>query len=151
MTEISLALEYSTKSLFNSAIGSNESHNLVPYMERMTQILKSYLLNPHEVHSHDTQQGQIISSVQFHRSVVSNSLWPHGLQHTRLPWTPPTPRAYSNSCPLSRWCHPTVSSSVVPLSPTFNLSKHQGLFKWISSLHQVAKVLEFQLQHQSFQ
>ena len=47
-------------------------------------------------------------------SVMSDSLWPHGLQHTRLPCPSPTPRVYSNSCPLSRWWHPTISSSVVP-------------------------------------
>ena len=54
------------------------------------------------------------SSVQFSRSFVSNSLWPHGLQHTRPPCPSPTPEACSNSCPLSQWCHPTISSSVVP-------------------------------------
>ena len=64
---------------------------------------------------------------------------------------PELTQAYSNSCPLSRWCHPTISSSVIPLSSPFNLSQHQGLFKWVSSLHQMAKVWEFQLQHQSFQ
>ena len=50
----------------------------------------------------------------FSRSVVSNSLWPHGLQHTRLPCPSPSPGACSNSCPLSWWCHPTILSSVVP-------------------------------------
>ena len=55
-------------------------------------------------------------SVQFSCSVVSDSLWPHGLQHTRPPCPSPTPRVYSNSCPLSRWCHPTISSSVIPFS-----------------------------------
>ena len=49
-------------------------------------------------------------------SVVSNSLWPHGLQHVRLPCPSPTPIVYSNSCPLSRWCHPTISSSLIPFS-----------------------------------
>ena len=49
-------------------------------------------------------------------SVVSNSLGPHELQHARPPYPSPTPRAYSNSCPLSRWCHPTISSFVVPFS-----------------------------------
>ena len=49
-------------------------------------------------------------------SVVSDSVRPHGLQHTRLPCPSPTPGAYSNSCPLYRWCHPTISSSVVPFS-----------------------------------
>ena len=57
-----------------------------------------------------------ISSVQFSCSVMSDSLQPHGLQHARPPCTSPTPRVYPNSCPLSRWCHPTISSSVVPFS-----------------------------------
>ena len=52
------------------------------------------------------------TSVQFSRSVVSDSLRPHGLQHARLPCPSPNPRAYS--CPLGQWCHPTISSSVVP-------------------------------------
>ena len=58
----------------------------------------------------------IYTSVQFSYSVVSNSLWPHGLQNARLPCPLPTPRAYSNSCPSSWWCHPTISSSVIPFS-----------------------------------
>ena len=53
---------------------------------------------------------------QFSRSVLSNSLRPHGLKHSRLPCPSPTPRAYSNPCPLTWWCHPTISSSVVPFS-----------------------------------
>ena len=64
---------------------------------------------------------------------MSHSLWLHGLQHTRPPCSSTTPGVYSNSCPLSRWCHPTISSSVVPFSSHFNLSQHQGLFKWVSS------------------
>ena len=55
-------------------------------------------------------------TVQFGHSVMSNSLWPHGLQHTRLPCPSPTPGGCSNSCPLSRWCHQTISSSVAPFS-----------------------------------
>ena len=55
-------------------------------------------------------------SVQFSRSVVSNSLWPHGMQHARLPCPSPTPGLYIKSCPLSWWCHPTISSTVVPFS-----------------------------------
>ena len=57
-----------------------------------------------------------LSSVQFSCSVVSNSLWPHGPQHTRPPCPSPTPGVYPNSCPSSWWCHPTISSSVVPFS-----------------------------------
>ena len=90
-------------------------------------------------------------SVQFSHSVVSDSLQSHGLQHTRLLCPSPTPEACSNSCPSSWWCNPTISSFVVPSLPAFDLSQHQGLFQWVSSSHQVAKVLEFQLQHQSFQ
>jgi len=56
------------------------------------------------------------SSVQFSHSVISDSLWPHGLQHARLPYPSPTPRVYSNSCPSSGWCSPTISSSVIPFS-----------------------------------
>jgi len=56
-----------------------------------------------------------LSSVQFSCSVVSNSLWPHGLQHARLPCPSPTPGACSNSCPSSQWYHPTISSSVASL------------------------------------
>ena len=56
------------------------------------------------------------SSVQFSQSVVSDSLQPHELQHARPPCPSPTPRVYPNSCPSSQWCHPAISSSVVPFS-----------------------------------
>ena len=56
------------------------------------------------------------NSVQFSFSVVSDSLQPHGVQHARPPCPSPTPRVYSNSCPLSQWCHPTISFSVIPFS-----------------------------------
>ena len=55
-------------------------------------------------------------SVQFSRSVLSDSLWPHGLQHTRPPCPSPIPWVYSNSCPSSQWCHPIILSSVIPFS-----------------------------------
>ena len=57
-----------------------------------------------------------IATVKFSHSVTSNSLWPHGLHHVRPPCQSPTLGAYSNSCPLSQWCHPTISSSVVSFS-----------------------------------
>ena len=63
-----------------------------------------------------TWRNEAGSSVQFSRSVMSDSLWPHGSQHARPPCPSPTPRVYSNSCPLSQWCHPAISSSVVPFS-----------------------------------
>ena len=63
------------------------------------------------------QLGQLfLPSVKFRSSNMSNSLWPHGLQHARLPCPLPTPGIYSKSCPLSQWCHPTISSSVIPFS-----------------------------------
>ena len=68
------------------------------------------------------------SSVQLSRSVVSNSLWPHGLQHARPPCPSPTPGVYSNSCALSWWCHPTISSSVIPLSSHLQSFPASGSF-----------------------
>ena len=67
---------------------------------------------------------------------MSDSLWLHGLQHTRLPYPSPTPRAYSNSCPSSQWCHPTISSSVIPFSsclqffPALRSFPVSQLFAW---------------------
>ena len=58
----------------------------------------------------------IFSSVQFSRSVMSDSLWPHEPQHARPPCPSPTPGVHLNPCPLSQWCHPAISSSVVPFS-----------------------------------
>ena len=68
------------------------------------------------------------SLVQFSHSVISNSLWPHGLQHTRLPCLSPTPGACSNSCPLSQWYYPTISSSVIPLSSCLQSFTASGSF-----------------------
>ena len=72
-------------------------------------------------------EGQLApSSAQLSHSVVSDSLQPHGLQHTRPPCPSPTPGAYSNSCPLSRWCQPTTSSSVIPFSSHLQSSSASG-------------------------
>ena len=90
-------------------------------------------------------------SVQFSRSVVSDSLWPHRQQHASFP-------VHHQLLELAKTHVHQVSDAILPshpLSPpfplAFNLSQHQGLFQWVSSSHQVAKGLEFQLQHQSFQ
>ena len=86
---------------------------------------------------------------------MSDYLRPHGLQHSRLPCPSPTPGACSNSCPWSWWCHPAISSSVAPISSCLQSFPALGSLPMRQldneSLHQVAKVLEFQLQHQSFQ
>ena len=77
-----------------------------------------------------------ICSVQFSCSVVSNSLWPHELQHTRPPCPSPTSRVHPNLCPLSQWCHPAISSSVIPFSscpqsfPASGSFQMSQLFTW---------------------
>ena len=88
-------------------------------------------------------------SVQFSRSVVSDSLWPHELQHARLPCPSPTPRVHSNSCPWSRWCHPAISHSVVPFSsclqslPASESFPMSQLFAWGSQSTGVSALASF--------
>ena len=78
----------------------------------------------------DKSENEIqFSSVQFSHSVVSDSLRPHEPQHTRPLHPSPTPGAYPNSCSLSRWCHPTISSSVVPFSSCLQSSPASGSFQ----------------------
>ena len=76
---------------------------------------------------------------------MSNSLQTLGLQHTRCLCPPPSLRVCSDSCPLSKWCYLTISSSAAAFSFAFNLFQHQGLFQSVGSLHQVTKVLGLQL------
>ena len=96
-----------------------------------------------------------LSSVQFSCSVVSKSLQPHELQHARPPCPSPTPRVHPNPCPSSRWCHPTISSSVVPFSSCPQSFPASGSFQMISfrmdvlDLPAVQGTLESLLQHHS--
>ena len=92
---------------------------------------------------------------------MSDSLWPHELQHARLPCPSPTPRVYSNSCPSSWWCHPTISSSVIPLSsglqsfPALVFSKESALhIRWpkhwsfnfsISPFNEYSELISFRI------
>ena len=96
-------------------------------MQEFFSILKSinviYLVNKPKNKNHI-----IISVSQFSRWVVSDSLQPHGLQHTRLPCPVPIPGVYSNSYPLSQWCHPTISSSVAPFSSCLQSFPASGSF-----------------------
>ena len=102
----------------------------------------------------------------YHRGLTAYVVAPvvvaQSLSHIQLfaaPWTaacqPPPSFTVSqfaqNSCPLSQWCYLTSSSVTPPSPPVFNLSQHQGLFQWVGFSHQLDKVLELQLQHQSFQ
>ena len=99
------------------------------------------------------QQSDLVrfSSVQFSRSVVSNSLRPRGLQHARLPCPYQLLElAHTHVHRISDAIQPSHPLSS-PSPPAFNVSQHQGLFQWVYSSHQVAKVLGFQLQYQSFQ
>ena len=102
-------------------------------------------------HQGSPQLFLIIVVVLFTHQVISNSLQPRGLQHTSLPCPLLSLGVCLNPCPSSHWCHPTISFSVSPSPPALNLSQQQSLFQGVGSLNQVAKVLELQLQHQSFQ
>jgi len=93
----------------------------------------------------------MVSRVQLSHSVMSDSLWPHGLQHTRPPVHQQLPElAQTHVHQVGDAIKPSHPLSP-PFPSAFNLSQHQGLFQWVSSSHQVTIVLELQLQHQSFQ
>ena len=94
--------------------------------------------------------GYRILSVQFSQC-MSDSLQANGLQHARFPWPLPTPGVHPNPCPLNQWCHPTISSSVVPFSPCPQSLPASKSFPMSQLFHEVAKLMEFQFQHQSFQ
>ena len=87
----------------------------------------------------------LTDSVQFSRSVMSDSFRHHESQHARPPRPSPSPGVHSNSRPSSQWCQPAISSSVVPFSSCPQTLQHQSLFQWVNTSHEVAKVLEFQL------
>ena len=102
----------------------------------------------------------LASSVQFSCSGAYDSLRPCESQHTRPPCPSQTPGVHSDSHPLSQWCHPAISSSVIPFSScpqslpasgSFPMSQLNESFPMSQLWHEVAKVLEFHLQHQSFQ
>ena len=100
------------------------SSTLFPFSDDLFVALINFKVDLTQGHS-----WQLLSSVQFSRSVMSDSLWPWGLQHTRPPCPSPTPGVYSNSCPLSQWCHPTTSSSVVPFTSCFQSFPASGSFQ----------------------
>ena len=92
----------------------------------------------------DRNNWKLICHLQFSCSVVSDSLWPHGLQQARLPCPSPTPRACSNSCSLSQWCHPTILSSVVPFSSCLQSVILEGIIdtSLFSKRHKAIKRLQ---------
>ena len=99
----------------------NKNSDPVQLLTRFTQLPRFYLAEE------EVSPFPAISSVQFSHSVMS-TLQPHGLQHTRLPCSSPTPGAYSNSCPLQRWCHPNISFSIVPFSSCLQSFPASGSF-----------------------
>ena len=105
------------------------------------------------VYCHPANLTYMQSSVQFSSVAQSDSLGPHGLQHTRLPCPLPTPGACSNSCQLSQWCHPTISSSVFPFSSCLQSFPASGSFPTSQFFSSSGQVLSHQVkfQHHSFQ
>ena len=120
-----------------------------PTCPKTGEWITNFVIDSH-THTH-TQWNTSQPSVYFNHSVVSDSLRPHEPQHTRPPCPSPTPRVYPNLCPLCWWCHPTISYSVILFSLCPQSFPASGSFQWVSYSHQVAKLLEFQLQYQSFQ
>ena len=98
---------------------------------KVTYTSTSYMLSPNI----QVELLSDFSSVQFSRTVMSDSSQPHEPQHVRPPYLSPTPRIYPNSCPLSQWCHPTISSSVIPFSSCPQSFPASGSFSNESALH----------------
>ena len=136
-TELCLLCLMHCRRFFTTSSHLGSPSHPFPTAVRIDDKWLSALTSPRELFPPPPQQ----SSVQFSCSVVSDSLRLHGLQHTRPPWPLPTPGVYSNSCPLSWWCHATISSSVIPFSSWLQSFPASGSFP----MSQVAKVLEFQL------
>ena len=131
---------------------SDHDHSINWFIRAQTEVLIVHILFPIPWHffNKDTCKIHIWNHVlhyqyQFSHSVVSDSLWPYGLSKPGLP--EPTQTHVHHVGGAIQPSHPLLS----PSPPAFNISQHQGLFQWLNSLHQVANVLEFQLQHLSFQ
>ena len=126
-------------------------HNLELAWGRSPWMLHLHSINEMKNPLESTVCKNSLQTIRFScHSVLSESLWPHEPQHARPPCPSPTPGVYPNSCPLSQWCHPTISSCHPLLLPPSIFPSIRLFFKWLCSLHQVAKVLEFHLQYQSF-
>ena len=121
----SLALWTMPSSQFSPCHSSSRKPSaLLPFLLWLQALLDSSCCRDGLISSLTT----VLSSVQFSCSVVSDSLWPHELQRTRPPCPSSTPGAYSNSCPLSQWCHPAVSSSIILFSSHLQSFPASGSF-----------------------
>ena len=124
---------------------------LIKYFKKVNikrKILKSVKLGRHILYCGNTILYLYLLLLLFNCPVVSDSLWPHGLQHNRLPCPLSYPEICPSSCSLHQWCHPAISSSDTLFFSCPQLSQHQGCFNELS-VHQITKILEFQCQHQS--
>ena len=123
------------KSLFKS----------IKFISMDVYMYKSWMLQMHwAMHNYSPC---LSGSVQFSCLVMSHSLQPHGLQQAKPPCPSPTPRVYSNSCPLSRWCHPTISSSVIPFSSCPQSFPASGSFPMSQFFASSGQSIRFQLQY----
>ena len=122
-----------------------------PNIQKIFSISQSLLKLGHVLSSGPWTMSRSDMSVQFSSVAQSCPTLCDPMDCSTPPCPSPTPGAYSNTCPSSQWCHPTISSLVIPLSSCLQSFPASGLFQWVSYSHQVAKVLELQLQYQSFQ
>ena len=126
MTSSVVALRRSSKALPKAKLAPKRSWSLFGILLLVWYTATFWILvKPLHLRS---MFSKLISSVQFSCSVMSISLWLHGLQYTRPPCPSPTPEVCSNSCPLSWWCHPTISSSVIPFSSRLQSFPAPGSF-----------------------
>ena len=117
----------------------------------VTKFARSFEFSSHLISQHLAPSSFYYTSVQFSHSVVSDSLWPHEPQHARPPCPSPTPGVHPKLCPLSWWCYLTILFSTTLFIFCLQSFPTSGSFPMSWLFDQVAKVLEFQLQHPSFQ
>ena len=115
------------------------------------EVVPTYRLGRRIFRIHEIKWWLQFTSVQFSHPVMSNSLWPHELQHTRLPCPSPTLELAQTQVHWVSDAFQPFHLLLFPSPPAFNLSQHQGLFQWVNSSHQVTKILELHFQPQSFQ
>ena len=115
---------------------------------------KGKIFIPREDHAIWEREIMSITKISYDKDTIVAAV--QSLSHVQIfetPWSATcqlscpslSPGVWTNSCPLSQWCHPIISSSVVPFSSVFNLSRHHSLFQWVNSLHKVAKILDLSL------
>ena len=138
--------EVSSSSCFQGSTSVNRTKSISAY-----GVTKPYVLYKKHLTTPTSYMNACVSTICCCSITKSCPILHNPMDYkcARLPCPSSSPWVCQSSCPLHQWCHPVISFSVALFS--FNLPQHQGLFQLISSLHQVVKVLELQLQHESFQ